>query len=106
MSTTESPTNQVAPVTYPEVGPGSTPGASADLDLLRDVDLTVTVELGRVKVKVKELLRLGEGSVLGLDRTAGEPVDLLVNGSVIARGEVVVVEDELGVRITELLRRP
>lgn len=106
MTTTESPTNQVAPVTYPEVGTGSTPGASADLDLLRDVDLTVTVELGRVKVKVKELLRLGEGSVLGLDRTAGEPVDLLVNGSVIARGEVVVVEDELGVRITELLRRP
>lgn len=106
--TTDSPTGapeRVAPVTYPEAGPGADPGRGAALDLLSDVDLTVTVELGRVKLKVRDLLRLVEGSVLELDRAAGAPVDVLANGSTVARGEVVVVDDELGVRITELLRR-
>lgn len=80
--------------------------APADLDLLADVDLVVTVELGRVRIAVRDLLRLAEGSVVELDRAVGAPVDVLVNGSLVARGDVVVVDDELGVRITELLRRP
>ncbi len=95
----------VAAVSYPDLGPGSTGAPPADLDLLRDVDLNVSVELGRVRLKVRDLLRLGEGSVVELNRPAGAPVDVLVNGSLVARGEVVVVDDELGVRVTELFRR-
>lgn len=89
--------------------PLSAPGAglsSSDLDLLADVDLAVTVELGRVRLSVRDLLRLTDGSVVELDRVVGAPVDVLVNGRLVARGDVVVVDDELGVRITELLRRP
>ncbi len=95
----------VAPVAYPDLGAGQAPAAPGDLDLLRDVDLTMTVELGRVQLKVRDLLRLGQGSVIELNRSAGAPVDVLVNGSLVARGEVVVVDDELGVRVTELFRR-
>ena len=95
----------VAPVAYPDLGPGQPVAVAADLDLLRDVDLSMTVELGRVTLKVRDLLRLGEGSVVELNRPAGAPVDVLVNGSLVARGEVVVVDDELGVRVTELFRR-
>ena len=100
-----NPDPAVAPVAFPDLGPGAEPARPADLDLLADVDLTVTVELGRVRLKLRDLLRLVEGSVVELDRLATAPVDVLVNGSVLARGEVVVVDDELGVRITELLRR-
>jgi flagellar motor switch protein FliN/FliY len=96
---------QVATAAYPDLGPGVAPGRAADLDLLADVELSVTVELGRVRLKVKDLLRLVEGSVVELDRAAGAPVDVLVNGSIVARGDVVVVDDELGVRITELIKR-
>lgn len=96
----------IAPVAYPDLGPGVEPARTADLDLLADVDLAVTVELGRVRLTVRDLLRLAEGSVVELDRAVGAPVDVLVNGSLVARGDVVVVDDELGVRITELLRRP
>lgn len=96
---------EVAAVGFPDLGPGAAPGVAGDLDLLADVQLSVTVELGRVRLKVRELLRLVEGSVLELNRAAGAPVDVLVNGSLVARGEVVVVDDELGVRVTELLKR-
>jgi len=97
----------VAPAAFPELGLGSVVAAPVgDLDLLRDVELSMTVELGRVTLRVRDLLRLGEGSVVELGRPAGAPVDVLVNGSLVARGEVVVVDDELGVRVTELVRRP
>lgn len=96
---------QVAPASYPDLGPGAGLGRPADLDLLSDVEMSVTVELGRVRLKVKDLLRLIEGSVVELDRAAGAPVDVLVNGSLVARGDVVVVDDELGVRVTELIKR-
>jgi flagellar motor switch protein FliN len=95
----------VAPVGYPDLGPGAAAGPAGDLDLLSDVDLTVTVEVGRVRMPLRDLLRLVEGSVIELSRLATAPVDVLVNGSVVARGDIVVVDDELGVRITELLRR-
>lgn len=97
---------EVAPAGFPELGPGRSAETPAGLDLLADVDLQVTVELGRMRLKVRDLLRLVEGSVVELDRAAGAPVDVLANGSLIARGDVVVVDDELGVRITELVRRP
>jgi flagellar motor switch protein FliN len=89
----------------PDLTAGAGPGPAGDLDLLADVELTVTVELGRVRLPLRELLRLQEGSVVELDRLAGTPVDVLANGTPVARGDVVVVGDELGVRISELLGR-
>jgi flagellar motor switch protein FliN len=99
------PDPAVAPVAFTDLGAGVEAPRPADIDLLADVDLTVTVELGRVRMKLRDMLRLVEGSVVELNRLATAPVDILVNGSILARGEVVVVDDELGVRITELLRK-
>lgn len=73
------------------------------VDVLKDVPLRVTVELGRTRMLVRELLGLRVGSVVELDRTAGGPVDVLVNGVLIARGEVVVVDERFGVRVTEII---
>lgn len=73
------------------------------LELLHDVELAVTVELGRTRMLVRDVLDLVPGSVIELDRAAGSPVDVLVNGTMIARGEVVVIDEEFGVRITEVI---
>lgn len=93
----------VAPADLVELGPGAPPGAPGDLRLLSEVPLDVTVELGRAVMKVRSLLSLREGSVIELNRAPGAPVDVLVNGRLVARGDVVVVDDEFGVRITEVL---
>lgn len=77
--------------------------AEGSLALILDVPVQITVELGRTKMLVKEVLQLGEGSVVELDKLAGEPVDILVNGRLIAKGEVVVIEENFGVRITEIV---
>ncbi|MFN4245509.1 MAG: flagellar motor switch protein FliN [Brevinematia bacterium] len=77
--------------------------AEGSLTLILDVPVQITVELGRTKMLVKEVLQLGEGSVVELDKLAGEPVDVLVNGKLIAKGEVVVIEENFGVRITEIV---
>ena len=95
----------VSPVSYADLGPGVAAPVAAEIDLLSDVEMTVTVELGRAKMRVRDLLRMTEGSLVELGRGIGEPVDVLVNGSVIARGDVVVVDDELGIRITEFVSR-
>ncbi len=89
---------------FPQIAGGSSSHQAKDMSLLKDVNLTVTVELGRTSMKVRDLLELGSGSVVELDRTAGSPVEVLVNGTIVARGEVVVVDDELGVRVTEVVR--
>jgi len=78
---------------------------TSNLDLLLDVNLQVSVELGRAGLKFREVLNLAPGSVVELDRTTSEPVDILVNGSLLATGEVVVVDDHFAVRITKLLNR-
>lgn len=78
-------------------------GAGNNLELLMDVPLQVTVELGRTEKMVKEVLALGPGSVLELDKLAGEPVDILVNEKPIAKGEVVVIDENFGIRVTEIL---
>ncbi len=75
----------------------------SNIDLLLDVAMRVTVELGRTRMKLSHILELQPGSVIELDRLAGDPVDILVNDHMVARGEVVVVEDKFGVRITEML---
>jgi flagellar motor switch protein FliN/FliY len=78
---------------------------TANLDLLLDVNLQVSVELGRASLKFREVLNLAPGAVVELDRQTSEPVDILVNGSLLATGEVVVVDDHFAVRITKLLNR-
>jgi flagellar motor switch protein FliN/FliY len=95
----------VAPAALPDLGPGAAPGRQRDLHLLADVPMNVTVELGRALMQVRELLSLEPGSVVELDRAAGASVDVLVNGTLVARGDVVVVDDQLGVRITEIVER-
>jgi len=78
-------------------------GESRNIDLLMDVNLPVSIELGRTKMSISDILALGPGSVVELAKLAGEPVDLLVNYKIIARGEVVVVDENFGVRITQLM---
>ena len=78
-------------------------GEGGNISLLLDVPMEVTVELGRSVKSIKEILSLGEGSIIELDKLAGEPVDLLVNGKPIAKGEVVVIDENFGVRVTEII---
>ena len=74
-----------------------------NIDLLMDVSMRVTVELGRTRMQLSQILELQHGSVVELDRLAGDPVDVFVNDCMVARGEVVVVDDKFGVRITEMV---
>ena len=78
-------------------------GSRASYDLLMDVEMDVTAELGRARMTVRALLDLEPGSIVELDRMAGSPVDLLVNGRLIARGEVVVIDEEFALRVTEIV---
>jgi len=78
-------------------------GQPSNINLLMDVNMELTVELGRTKKAIKEILSMGEGTVIELDKLAGEPVDILVNGKLIARGEVVVIDENFGVRVTEIV---
>jgi len=71
--------------------------------LIQDIDVQLTVELGRTKLTIKQLLELAQGSVIELEGLAGEPMDILINGYLIAQGEVVVIEDKYGIRITEII---
>jgi len=82
---------------------GATPGHGTDIDLIMDVPVQLTVELGRTRLTIKNLLQLGQGSVVELDGLAGEPMDIFVNGYLIAQGEVVVVEEKYGIRLTDII---
>ncbi|EPN1631020.1 flagellar motor switch protein FliN [Cronobacter dublinensis] len=82
---------------------GDMVGALQDINLIMDIPVKLTVELGRTRMTIKELLRLTQGSVVALDGLAGEPLDILINGYLIAQGEVVVVADKYGVRITDII---
>jgi flagellar motor switch protein FliN len=84
-------------------GPQAVPARPRGIELLHGVDMEVTVEIGRTRMTVRELLDLAPGAVLELDRAAGSPADLLVNGRLIARGEVVVIDEDFGLRITEIV---
>lgn len=78
-------------------------GTGNPLDLLMDIPLEISVELGRMKMLVRDVIELGTGSIVEIDKAAGEPVDVMVNGRLVAKGEVVVIEDNFGVRITEII---
>lgn len=75
----------------------------ANLDVILDIPVTLSMEIGRTRVSIQELLQLAKGSVVELDRMAGEPLDVLVNGTLVARGEVVVVNDKFGVRLSDVI---
>jgi len=98
-----APAAAVKTVQLQEISPDIISSKASSIDLLMDVSLEVTIELGRTVMSVKEILSLGVGSVIELDRMSGDPVDILVNGKLIAKGEVVVIEDNLGVRITSIV---
>ena len=86
---------------------GATPNAGGsmmnELDMILDIPVQITVELGRTKITIKNLLQLAHGSVVELDAMAGEPMDVLVNGTLIAQGEVVVVNEKFGIRLTDII---
>lgn len=99
----QAPQAQISSVRFPQMGESITTGGYGDISLLLDVEMTMTVELGRTTKLVKDILGLGEGSIIELDKLAGEPVDLLVNGKLIAKGEVVVIDENFGVRVTDIV---
>lgn len=99
----EIPPSQTPASFEPLSGVASANGAVRAVELLNDVEMGVTAELGRTRMTVRELLSMQPGSIVELDRAAGSPVDLLVNGTLVARGEVVVIDEEFGVRITEII---
>lgn len=78
-------------------------GSEVNLDVILDVPVTVSMEVGSTKISIRNLLQLNQGSVIELDRLAGEPMDVLVNKTLIARGEVVVVNDKFGLRLTDII---
>ncbi len=82
---------------------GAAAGGDVSLDLIMDVGVTVALEVGRARITVRDLLQLTQGSIVELDRLAGEPLDVLVNGVRVARGEVVVVNEKFGIRLTEVV---
>jgi len=94
---------EVSSVNFQEVKKVETPKGSLDIDFILDIPLTVNVELGRCRMLINELLQLGQGSVVELSKLAGEPMDVYVNSRLIARGEVVVVNDKFGVRLTDIV---
>ena len=82
---------------------GGLTSAKNDIDMILDIPVQLTVELGRTKIAIKNLMQLAQGSVVELDGLAGEPMDVLVNGCLIAQGEVVVVNDKFGIRLTDII---
>ena len=88
---------------FEQLSGGATANANQGLELILDIPVHLTVELGRTKISIRNLLQLAHGSVVELDGLAGEPMDVLVNGTLIAQGEVVVVNDKFGIRLTDII---
>lgn len=88
---------------FAELGEDRKPASRRDIDFLLDVPLSVSVELGRTRMMIKDLLLLGQGSVVELDKLVGEPMEILVNERLIAKGEVVVVNEKFGIRLTDVI---
>jgi flagellar motor switch protein FliN/FliY len=99
---TMAPPN-VQPVQFANLQPAAMGGEQGNIGLLMDVYMEMTVELGRTRKRIKDILGIGEGTIIELDKLAGEPVDILVNHKLIAKGEVVVIDENFGVRVTEIV---
>jgi len=98
-----APMVDVHPAEFTPLMPRGTSGSGGKIDLIADIPVRVTVELGKTRKNISEILAITPGSVIELDKMAGEPVDVLVNGKLIAKGEVVVIDENFGVRITEVV---
>jgi flagellar motor switch protein FliN len=94
---------QATPASFQQLTPNVNGQAENDLNMILDIPVQLTVELGRTKIPIKNILQLAQGSVVELDALAGEPMDVLVNGYLIAQGEVVVVNDKFGIRLTDIV---
>jgi flagellar motor switch protein FliN/FliY len=104
MSVPDPKAGSVARAQFNDLGPNAAGGAQEiNLNLILDVAVTLALEVGRARMSVRELLQLAPGSIVELDRMAGEPLDVLVNGVRIARGEVVVINDKFGIRLTDVV---
>ncbi len=82
---------------------GTPMSGEANLDVILDIPVTISLEIGRARISIRHLMQLNQGSVVELDRLAGEPLDVLVNGTLIAHGEVVVVNEKFGIRLTDVI---
>jgi flagellar motor switch protein FliN len=92
-----------APVAFQNFSAANPAAAGNDINMILDIPVQLTVELGRTRIPIKHILQLAQGSVVELDALAGEPMDVLVNGYLIAQGEVVVVNDKFGIRLTDIV---
>jgi len=99
----DAPSEAPGTFSMPEFGEGGSAGAAAAIELLSDVNLNVKIELGRTRLLVEDVLKLGEGAVVELDKLAGDPVDIFVNDRHVARGEVLVLNDNFCIRVSEIL---
>jgi flagellar motor switch protein FliN/FliY len=95
--------DQVAPASFANFSPTAGSTAGNDISMILDIPVQLTVELGRTRIPIKHILQLAQGSVVELEAMAGEPMDVLVNGYLIAQGEVVVVNDKFGIRLTDIV---
>jgi len=94
---------QVSPAGFEQLQAEAGGGPDVNLDVILDVPVTLSMEIGRTRINIRNLLQLNQGSVIELDRLAGEPMDVLVNGTLIAHGEVVVVNEKFGIRLTDVI---
>ena len=99
----EVQTDQVSPASFQNFQPTTASTAGNDINMILDIPVQLTVELGRTRIPIKHILQLAQGSVVELEAMAGEPMDVLVNGYLIAQGEVVVVNDKFGIRLTDIV---
>jgi flagellar motor switch protein FliN len=90
-------------VEFDALNEGSSEGADVSLDMILDVPVTLAMEVGRTRISIRNLLQLNQGSVVELDRAAGEPLDVFVNGTLVAHGEVVVINEKFGIRLTDVI---
>lgn len=100
MNNEQIPTEEVI---FENLSPQPTSETKQDINLILDIPISMSVELGRTKMAIKDLLNLTQGSIIALEGLAGEPLDILINGYLIAQGEIVVVGDNYGVRITDII---
>lgn len=98
-----SPSAQPAPASFPPLDGGGAAPAPKNIDFILDIPMQVTVQVGSTKMIIRELLQLGQGSVIELEKLAGEPMEVLVNNKLVARGEVVVVNEKFGIRLTDVI---
>jgi flagellar motor switch protein FliN/FliY len=102
-SEVQTTAEQVSPASFANFMPTTANTAGNDINMILDIPVQLTVELGRTRIPIKHILQLAQGSVVELETLAGEPMDVLVNGYLIAQGEVVVVNDKFGIRLTDIV---